>query len=623
MKNVRRALSGLMVAGAVALVVVGLTALVGVFVRHPLRSAEVAGVVVVASLAAMAIVARLAARVPSGTILELDLPSAPTEVVNRNPLARLTGGRALTLADSVTALARASRDKRVRGLVLRPRFETAPRAVIEELRDAVVAFGEAGKFSVAVADSFGEGGPANSAYYLATACQEVVVHPTGLVGMAPLSLEHNFYRGLLDRLGIEVEVLARREFKSAFNQLSERGFTSPDREQSQRLLDSLWERQVDDVARARKLAPETVRRLADRAPLLANEALDGGLVDRLAYTDEVVSAAKATVGPKSKLLYLAAYKKRAGKGRQPGKSVPVAVLRAVGEIHRSSTLPIGLRGRPVLAADRLIPQIRAAAKDKKVKAFVLRIDSPGGSAVASDAIWRELVKLRELGKPLVVSMGAVAASGGYYLATAADRVVAQPGTITGSIGVITMRPMLARAKAKLDVTADEVHTGAEPSMFSVNRALSAAQRQRTDAELDNTYDVFTRRVAEGRKLPIERVLEIAKGRVWTGADARNIGLVDELGGLQRAMALAVELSGAPPGTRARPKQIPQRPGRLGRLRAKQLDSSDDIEAAASVGEGGGMLLGRGSDALARVAAGLPRNQVMLHLGCDPGRYWLP
>ncbi|MGD0085299.1 MAG: signal peptide peptidase SppA, partial [Acidimicrobiales bacterium] len=174
-----------------------------------------------------------------------------------------------------------------------------------------------------------------------------------------------------------------------------------------------------------------------------------------------------------------------------------------------------------------------------MKAFVLRVDSPGGSAVASDAIWRELVKLRELGKPLVVSMGAVAASGGYYLATAADRVVAQPGTITGSIGVITMRPMLARAKAKLDVTADEVHTGAEPSMFSVNRALSAAQRQRTDAELDNTYDVFTRRVAEGRKLPIERVLEIAKGRVWTGADARSIGLVDELGGLQRAMALAV------------------------------------------------------------------------------------
>jgi protease-4 len=267
------------------------------------------------------------------------LPSAPTEVVNRNPLARLTGGRALTLADSVTALARASRDKRVRGLVLRPRFETAPRAVIEELRDAVVAFGEAGKFSVAVADSFGEGGPANSAYYLATACQEVVVHPTGLVGMAPLSLEPNFYRGLLDRLGIDVEVLARHEFKSAFNQLSERGFTSPDREQSQRLLDSLWEQQVDDVARARKLAPEQVRRLADSAPLLANEALDGGLIDRLAYTDEVVSATKAAVGPKSKLLYLAAYWKRAGKGRQRGKSVPVAVLSAVGEIHRSSTSP--------------------------------------------------------------------------------------------------------------------------------------------------------------------------------------------------------------------------------------------------------------------------------------------
>ncbi|HXY45901.1 MAG TPA: signal peptide peptidase SppA, partial [Acidimicrobiales bacterium] len=590
MKNVRRVLLGLLATGTVALAVVGLTALISLFVHHLLDSAEVAGAVVVASLLATAIVTRLAMRVPSGAILELDLPSAPAEVASRNPLAGLAGRRALTLGETVAALDRASGDKRVGGLILRPRFETVPRAVIEELRDAVIAFGETGKPTVAVTDSFGEGGPANSAYYLATACHEVVLHPTGMLGMAPLSREPNFYRGLLDRLGIDLEVSARQEFKSAANQLSERGFTGPDRQQSQRLLDSLWEREVDGVARARKLAPERVRRLADSAPLLASEALDAGLVDRLAYTDEVVSAAKASVGPKSKLLYLSAYKKRAGKGRQAGKAVPVAVLRAVGEIHRSTTVPFGLRGGPILAADRFIPQIRAAAKDKKVKAFVLRVDSPGGSAVASDAIWRELVKLRELGKPLVVSMGAVAASGGYYVATAADRVVAQPGTITGSIGVITVHPVLAKAKAKLAVTADEVHTGTEPSMFSVNRPHSETQRQRTEAELDNIYDVFTGRVAEGRKLPIESVLDAAKGRVWTGADAANIGLVDELGGLQRAMALAVELSGVPAGTRARPKPFPQRQARLGRLLSKQPQSSDDVAATAAVAAGGGALL---------------------------------
>ncbi len=621
MNNVRRALLGLLVVAAVALAVVGLTALIGVFVRHPAASAEIAAVIVVVAAVATFVATRLATRVPTHTILELDLPSAPAEAADRNPLAMVTGRRPLTLAEMITALDRGARDPRVAGLVLRPRFQSAPQAVVQELRDALLAFGSAGKLTVAVADSFGEGGASNSAYYLATACHEVVLQPTGLLGLAPLSLESNFYRGLLDRIGIDVEVMARREFKSALSRLSERGFTAADREQSQRLLDSLWEQQVTAVASARKVAPEQVRRLANSAPLLASEALDGWLVDRLSYADEAISATKAAIGPKSSLLYLAAYSKRARKGRRNPKPVPVAVLRAEGEIQRSATAPAGLRGGPILAADKLIPQIRAAAKDGKVKAFVLRVDSPGGSAVASDAIWRELVKLRELGKPLVVSMGAVAASGGYYLATAADRVVAEPGTITGSIGVITAHPVLARAKARWDVTTDELHTGAEPSMYSVNRPLTTAQRERTDAVLDSTYDAFTHRVAEGRKLPIERVLEIARGRVWTGADASNIGLVDELGGLDRAMALAVELTGAPPGTPAQPRPVPRRAGLMGRVRAKQPLSSDDVASSVEAGDVAATLLEKGSDALVRAAAGLSRNEVLFHLGCDPRSYW--
>lgn len=280
MDNVRRGLFVLMTVGLLALGVVGLTALVGVFVRHPLESVEITGAIVVAAFAAKVIVAQLAPRVPATTIIDLDLPSAPREVANRNPLARLSGRQALTLQDTVDALARASRDKRVRGLVLRPRFASAPRAVIEELRDAVLAFEESGKFTIAVADTFGEGGPANSAYHLATSCREIVVHPTGLIGMTPLSLERNFYRGLLDTIGIDIEVFARHEYKSALNQLAERKFTAPDREQSQHLLDSLWSQQVDDVARARELTHEQVRTLADKAPLLASEALEGGLVDR-------------------------------------------------------------------------------------------------------------------------------------------------------------------------------------------------------------------------------------------------------------------------------------------------------------------------------------------------------
>src|SRR5487761_1759531 len=187
--------------------------------------------------------------------------------------------------------------------------------------------------------------------------------------------------------------------------------------------------------------------------------MTGGLVDRLAYTDEVISAAKQKAGDKAKLLYLAVYKKRAGKGRRPGRPVGVGVVRAVGEIHRSSSVPFGIRGGPVVVPDSIIRQIRAAARDKKVKAVVLRVDSPGGSSVGSDNIWRELVKLKEIGKPLVVSMGGVAASGGYYISAPADRVIAQPGTVTGSIGVLSAHPVLSEAKGKLDVGTDEVHTG--------------------------------------------------------------------------------------------------------------------------------------------------------------------
>ena len=634
MQIVRRSLFWLMVVGALALVLVGLAALVKLFVDHLAISAGIAAGVLVVALLARTAIARLVPTVPSSMVLELDLPSVPEEVVGRSPISALTGRRTMTLSDTVSAIARSSLDKRVLGLVVRPRFSIAPQAVVEELRDAITAFAESGKFTIAVTDSFGEGGPSNGAYYLATACDEVVVHPTGLLGLAPLSVERNFYRGLLDRLGVEVEVLARGEFKSAFNRLSERQFTGPDREQSQRLLDSLWEQQVDQVARARHLAPERVRRLADAAPLLAAEALEAGLVDRLAYADEVVAGAKEAAGPKTKLLYLAAYRKRAGRGRQRAKSAPVGILRAVGEIQRTSALPFGFGGGPVLAADKLVPQIRAAAKQKKIKAFVLRIDSPGGSAVASDTIWHELVGLREAGKQLVVSMGAVAASGGYYLAVAADRVVAQPGTVTGSIGVITLHPVLSGAKAKLHVSADEVHTGAEPSMFSVNRTLSSSQRERMDRQLDATYKVFTERVAEGRKLPIEKVLDAAKGRVWSGADAVSLGLVDELGGLERAMALALELSGAPPGTRARPKRVPPRPGLLARLRPREPISSDDLPAAAAAAAGfdGGVGVGSvvkslafplGSEARAQAAAIFSRHQVMLHLGWDPRNYWLP
>jgi len=609
-ERLRGAAGVAVVVGLVALLLVGAGTLLRLLIHHPAISSEVLGAVVVASSVVAAASARLAPRVAARTVLELDLTSFPAEAAGRR--IPVPGGRSgLTLSDTVATIERAARDRRVKGLVLRPRFGAAPAAGIEELRDALHQFRAAGKFTVAVTDTFGEGAPGNGTYWLAAACEKVILHPTGEVVLAALAVEPNFYRGLLDRVGVELEVLARYEYKSAASQLTERRLTDPDRLQHQRMLDSLWTRIVDDIASDRHLTSDRVRELGDRPPLLAQDALEAGLVDRLQFTDEALSLVKDRAGDGSQLLYLSAYKKRAGRDRsRRTRTAPVAVIHAVGQIIRSSELPIGLTGGPVLSADKLIAQIRAVAKDKKTKAVVLRVDSPGGSAIASDSIWRELVRLREAGKSLVVSMGSVAASGGYYIAAPAERIVAEPGTITGSIGVVSVVPRLAAAKAKLDITFDEVRTGTEPAL-SVNRPMTPGQRQRLEAVIDSVYATFTARVAEGRNLPIERVGEIARGRVWTGADAHEIGLVDELGGLHRAMALALELSGAPAGTRPRPRSFPRRAG----VRAMVPDrakSSDDVAATAPWGIG----------SVRHAISALAQPGVLAHLGWDPRSSWI-
>jgi protease-4 len=619
MRKAQRCLLGLSAVVAGVLLLFGLAFLIKAFLRHPAITAAASTALLVAAALSAVSLGHLCRRVPRVTLLELDLPSMPPEVRHGGQLARGGAARQLTLAETVAALERATGDPRVKGLVLRPLFSRVPQAAVDELREAVVAFAEAGKQTVAVADSFGEelGPGANGAYVLATACSEVVLHPGGQLGLLPLSVERNFYRGFLDRLGVELEVFAREEFKSALDQLTEKEPTGPDREQRQAILDSLWGAQVGYIAAGRHLERAEVCRLADLGPLTAAEALDAGLVDRLAYSDEAIAAAKAAAGPKARLLYLSEYKRRARPKARPRRQVAVGVLHLVGEIRRSWAVPFGLTTRGVVAADKVMAQIRAVGRDKAVKALVVRIDSPGGSAVASESIWRELLALRDKGKPVVVSMGAVAASGGYYIATAAERIVAEPGTITGSIGVVTAHPVLAGAKSKLGVNPAELHSGARPG-FSANRPLLPEQRQRLEALVDAIYKAFIDKVASGRHTTPEKARALAKGRVWTGADALQVGLVDELGGLSRAIALALELAGAPAGARARPVEYPKRRGLLARLGRREPASSEDLETAASqpVSTLASALAGSAREALAG-------GGTSLHLGYNPSCYWVP
>jgi protease-4 len=294
----------------------------------------------------------------------------------------------------------------------------------------------------------------------------------------------------------------------------------------------------------------------------------------------------------------------------------VAIVTATGQIVRRRTGPNPLTGLDQIQADRTAEAIRQAAADRKVRAIVMRVDSPGGSAVASDTIWRQTVLAREEGKPLVVSMGNVAGSGGYYISAAADRIVAQPGTVTGSIGVIAGKPVLARAKEQIGVSVDEAHTSRNALMWSLNHAFDDSEQERFSKTLDVIYDTFVSRVAEGRSLPNERVQEVARGRVWTGEDARAVGLVDTLGGFPAALAAARELAGIEPGAPLRTKSFPKRVSPLAALRGTKGESSDDLRGRLT-----GVLDSLGSLGQLAGELGLSDPRGELHMQAEP-RSWL-
>jgi protease IV len=323
-----------------------------------------------------------------------------------------------------------------------------------------------------------------------------------------------------------------------------------------------------------------VRALIDRGPFLSAEAEKEGLIDGVRYRDQAIERAKELAGPKASLLRLAAYKRRARRAPGKGRPATLAVITATGGIiqRKSGSGPDPIGGRNPMEADKVSEAIRKAVKDKRVKAIVLRVDSPGGSAIASETIWRETTLAREKKKPVIVSMGNVAASGGYYISTHADRIVAHPGTITGSIGVISAKPIVAKAKRKLGVHPEELKTSANAAMYSPNRPFNESEVKRFQAGLDGVYDTFTGHVMDGRGLTPEQVDTVARGRVWTGEDAHDLGLVDELGGFTTAIKLAKQVAGVKPDAPVKLLPFPKKASPLSQLREQPRQSSDDVGA---------------------------------------------
>lgn len=471
---------------------------------------------------------------PSSVVLELDLEEGIMDSSPSDPFTLALQRSRLKTVRVVEALERAADDDRVVGLLVRGGPAPGGWATTQELRDAVIRFRESGKPAVLFAQTFGEFAPGQAGYYFATAFDEILLQPSGDVGLLPLTLEAPFFRGALERLDVEPRFDRRWEYKDATEIFTRDGFSDPSREASQALLESLFESMVEGIAEGRSLSPDSVRTLVAAGPFMARDALEAGLVDDLVFLDEAREKLREAGGERTERLAFARYADRDGRVWTRGPRV--ALIYGSGTIIQGRAGFDPFTGGGSFAASTVAAHLREAVDDESVRAILFRVDSPGGSYVASDVVRRELVRARERGKPVVVSMGNTAASGGYLVSTDAARIVAHPATLTGSIGVLAGKFVTGDLAERLGITWDRIEAGGESTFFSGFEDFSEAEWERFQEYLDRVYDEFVGMVAEGRGMDRAQVDQVARGRVWTGRDALEVGLVDDLGGFQTALA---------------------------------------------------------------------------------------
>jgi protease IV len=497
--------------------------------------------VLVVVLAVVGVVVALSSRekVPERTVLLIDFEQQAIEALPQDPFAGLVLSERIIVRELVDALDAAAADDRVKGVIARI-GGGHPMAMTQEFRQAVQRFRASGKPAVAFAETLGEVGPGNTGYYLAAAFDEIYLQESGDIGLVGLAANGMFVRGALDKLELEPRFDHRHEYKNAMNMLTERAFDEAHREATSAIIESMFAVMSSDIAADRGMSAAEFALLVDRGPYLGAEAVDARLVDGLAYRDEVFARVEELTGGAFETLSPSAYLKIEGGPHDRGTGV--ALIYGSGGVQRGQSSFDPLFGSVAMGSDTVTRAFRDALADDDVKAILFRVDSPGGSYVASDAIWRMTVKAREAGKPVVVSMGNVAASGGYFVSMASDRIIAQPGTVTGSIGVVGGK-FLTRDfwEENFGITWDTVQTSANADMYVGLHDYTAEGWARYQAWLDRVYDDFTGKVARGRGMSQDDVHEIAKGRVWTGAQSIENGLVDGVGGFAEARAAVREL----------------------------------------------------------------------------------
>jgi protease-4 len=438
-----------------------------------------------------------------------------------------------TVRSLVDTLRKAKVDTRINSVVIRPTSTAALWGKVQEVRDAIVDFKRSHKPIVAYLEYGGE-----QEFYLATACDKVFLMPNASLDLTGMANYELFLRGTLDKIGAYPDALHIGEYKTASNTFTERTFTPPHREMAESLNADLYDQLIRGIAEGRRKSEPDVRRLVDHGPYLPEDAVRAGLVDDLAYEDELDDKVQLgkTAGANVRFMDEDEYRHVALTSLGLNRGPRIAVIYAVGIISSGESSYDSPQGM-VVGSDTIVRYLRKARADSAVRAIVLRIDSPGGSAIASDVIWRE-VQLTRAEKPVVASMSDVAASGGYYIAMPAHAIVAEPATLTGSIGVVMVKFVIDGTLKKMGVNLEAVKQGRYADLYSPIRPFSPEERARVQEQMQATYDAFVEKAADGRNTTPERIDAIAQGRVWTGKQAKQIGLVDELGGLQRALAVA-------------------------------------------------------------------------------------
>ena len=510
-------------------------------------------------------------------VLELDLRTPRLDQPSPSPFAFV---EPLSIVELSRALENARTDSRIGAVFVRANTQSLPAAQAEEINALLAAVSDAGKPVIAHAQGF-EGG--SILPYLAVgAADEIWMQDTASFTAVGLGVETLFLGGMFEQFGIEPQMVQLHEYKNAADTLTQSSYTEAHREATLSWLNAIHDSALSVIARARDIESDALRARIEAGPYSAEQALDLGLVDRLGHVAEARQVALEHAGANARLIEIATYHRQMAAPVSAQAPV-IALIEAQGDIVTGPS-QTGF-GATTLGGDTIADALDAAARDRTVAAIILRIDSPGGSAIASDQIWDAVMRARQAGKPVIASMGARAASGGYYIAAPADRIVANATSITGSIGMFGGKLVAQEALGRLGLNLDPLYVGGEYAMAqSPSQPWSEAQAADFRTLAEDVYSDFTRKVAQGRDLPLARIQTLARGRVWTGQQALDLGLVDSVGGFETALASARELAGLSENQIVRLRRFPARPDGMEALQALFGVSLEGAQGAAALNE---------------------------------------